>query len=225
MVNHLWIIMDGNRRWAKSKNLPNIIWHKTWADNVKRISSLAQERWIKYLTLWALSTDNLWKRWEDEIKSIIWLIDNIEKFLWEMLENDLRFETIWDITKLPEKSQEVLNNVKEKTKNNKWITLIIALVYWWQDEIIRATKKIINEWIDPEKLTKDEFKKYLDTWKYPNPDIIVRTWWDVRHSGFLLFNSEYSEYYFTEKKWPEFDEIELDKVIDFFDNSKRNFWK
>jgi len=225
MLNHLWIIMDWNRRWAKSKFLPSIAWHKAWADNVKKITRLAESKWIKYLTLWALSTDNLWKRWEEEIKWIIKLINNIESFLWEMLDENLKFETIWDISKLPFESQEVLSRVKEKTKNNTWITLTIALVYWWQDDIIRATKKIISLWLNPEQLTKDEFKKYLDTNFLPSPDIIVRTGWDIRHSWFLLFDSEYSEYYFTNKAWPDFNEEELNNVIDFFSNTKRNFWK
>lgn len=225
MLNHLWIIMDWNRRWAKSKFLPSIAWHKAWADNVKKITRLAESKWIKYLTLWALSTDNLWKRGEEEIKWIIKLINNIESFLWEMLDENLRFETIWDISKLPLESQEVLNRVKEKTKNNTWITLTIALVYWWQDDIIRATKKIISLWLNPEQITKEEFKKYLDTNFLPSPDIIVRTGWDIRHSWFLLFDSEYSEYYFTNKAWPDFNEEELNNVIDFFSNTKRNFWK
>ena len=99
------------------------------------------------------------------------------------------------------------------------------MVYWWQDEIIRATKKIIKAWIDPETLTREEFRKYLDISILPKPDLIVRTWWDIRHSWFLLFDSEYSEYYFSEKKWPEFDEQELDKAIEAFWNSRRNFWK
>ncbi len=225
MINHLWIIMDWNRRWAKSKCLPAISWHKAGADNVVKITELAKQKWIKYLTLWALSTDNLKKRPEKEVRWLIKLINNIEKFLWKMLDGDLKFETIWNINQLPKESQDVLKRVKEKTKDNNWITLIIALVYWWQDEIIRATKKIIASWIKAENLSKQEFRKYLDTSKFPNPDIIVRTWWDIRHSWFLLFDSEYSEYYFTEKKWPEFDENELDKVIEYFNKSKRNFGK
>lgn len=225
MIKHLWIIMDWNRRWAKSKFLPTIAWHKAWADNVKKITEIAWKMWVEYLTLWALSTDNLKKRPEKEVSAIIKLINNIEDFLWEMLDWNLKFETIWNIEILPEESQIVLNRVKEKTKNNTWITLIVALVYWWQDEIVRATKKIINSWLDPENLTKEEFRKYLDTWKYPIPDVIVRTGWDIRHSWFLLFDSEYSEYYFTEKKWPDFDENELKNVFNFFDKSKRNFWK
>ncbi len=225
MINHLWIIMDWNRRWAKKRFLPATAWHKAWADNVKKVVKMAEKKGIKYLTLWALSTDNLEKRDEEEVKWIIKLINNIESFLWKMLDDNLKFETIWSIEKLPEESQKVLNRVKEKTKNNTWITLIVALIYWWQDEIIRATKKIIKKWIEPNNLTKEEFRKYLDTWKFPIVDVIVRTGWDIRHSGFMLYDSEYSEYFFIEKKWPEFDKNELDKVIEFYEWSKRNFGK
>lgn len=225
MINHLWIIMDWNRRWAKSKFLPSLAWHKAWADNVVKITELAEKKGIKYLTLWALSTDNLKKRSEKEVKWIIKIVNNIESFLWKMINENLKFDTIWDIWELPIESQEVLKRVKEKTKNNTWITLILALVYWGQDEIIRATKKIIKAGINPEHLDKKEFRKHLDTSKFPNPDVIVRTGWDIRHSWFLLFDSEYSEYYFTEKKWPEFDESELDTVIEYYEKSKRNFGK
>lgn len=225
MINHLWIIMDWNRRWAKSKSLPSIMWHKAWADNVKNIARICEKKWIKYLTLWALSSDNLVKRPKEEIESIIKLINNIEFFLWEMLEKNTRFETIWNIEELPEESQIILNKIKEKTKNNSWLLITIWLVYWWQDEIIRATKKIISYWLSPDELSKEKFREFLDTSFLPNPDVIVRTWWDKRHSWFLLFDSEYSEYFFTEKKWPEFDENEINSVIEFYNSSKRNFWK
>lgn len=222
---HIWIIMDWNRRWAKSRFLPAVAGHKAWAENVRKIVEEAGKLWVKYLTLWALSVDNLQKREKNEVENIIKLIDNIENFLWEMLEKDLKFETIWDIEKLPENSKNILKKITEKTKNNSWLVLNVALIYGWQDEIIRATKKILEKWLNPEDLTKEEFKKYLDTAHLPNPDLIIRTGWDSRHSGFLLFDSEYSEYYFTEKKWPEFDKEELEKAILSLKNSKRNFGK
>ena len=225
MINHLAIIMDWNRRWAKSKFLPVFAGHKAGADNAKKITKLCNKKGIKYLTLWALSTENLTKRDEDEVSGIIKLVNNLDSYLSEMIEEGLKFQVIWDINKLPEKSIEVVSELIERTKNNTWIVMTLALIYWWQDEIIRATKKIIEAWINPENLTKEEFRKYLDTSILPNPDVIVRTGWDVRHSWFLLFDSEYSEYYFTKKTWPVFDEEELEKVIDFFDNSKRNFGK
>jgi len=225
MINHLAIIMDWNRRWAKSKFLPVFAWHKAGADNVVKIAERADKLWIKYLTLWALSSDNLVKRDKKEVEWIIKLVNSIEKYLAKMKIDNLKFETIWNLLELPEESQEVLKKVKNNTKNNTWLVLTLALVYWWQDEIIRATRKIIKAWLEPEKLTKEEFRKYLDTNFLPNPDVIVRTGWDIRHSGFLLFDSEYSEYYFTKKTWPDFDEEELDKVVDFFEKSKRNFGK
>ncbi len=225
MLKHLWIIMDWNRRWAQEKWLPKIMWHRKWALNVEKITDIAWEKKIKYLTLWALSTDNLKKREEKEVNAIIKLINNIESYLDKMIKKWLKFETIWDISKLPEKSQKILEKIKQKTKNNNWIVLTIALIYWWVDEILRATKKIIKAWLNPDKITKEEFKKYLDTYFLPPVDLIIRTGWDIRHSGFLLFDSEYSEYYFTSKKWPEFDKKEFEKAYDFFINSKRNFWK
>jgi len=224
-LNHVWIIMDGNRRWAQEKFLPKAVWHQKWAENIKKIAKLAIKYDIKYLTLWALSLDNLKKREESEVKKIISLLDKIEDFFWEMLENDLKFEVIWNIEELPENTVSKLKNVVEKTKDNVWLILNIALIYWGQDEIIRATKKILKAWIDPETLTTEEFRKYLDTANLPNPDLIIRTGWDLRHSGFLLFDSEYSEYYFTEKKWPDFDEEELKKAIASYNSAKRNFWK
>ena len=223
--NTFEIIMDWNRRWAKERFLPSLAWHKAWAENVKQVVESAWEAWIKYLTLWALSTDNLTKRAPEEVKWIIQLINNIESFLWEILEQGLKFETIWNISKLPEESQKILIKVKDKTKNNTWLTLIIALIYWGQDEIIRWIKKFILEWWDTNNFDESNFRQYLDTWLYPPVDLIVRTWWDIRTSGFLLYDSPYSEYYFTNKKWPEFNNDEFNKAIDFYDNSKRNFWK
>jgi len=217
--------MDWNRRWAKERLLPNIAWHKAWADNVKKITKIAMNEWVTHITMWALSKDNLKKREKDEVNWIIKLINNIENFLWDMLDDNLRFDTIWNIGELPEESQKILERVKNKTKNNTWITLILALIYWWQDEIIRATKKIINSWINPEKLDSNKFRKYTDTWRFPLVDLIIRTGWNIRHSWFMLFDSEYSEYYFTEKKWPEFDELEFHKAIKSFKWSKRNFGK
>jgi len=232
MINHLAIIMDWNRRWAKSKFLPAFAGHKAWADNAKKITKLCDQKGIKYLTLWALSTDNLTKRWEEEVAWIIKLVNNIESYLEEMIDEWLKFQVIWDIEKLPKKSQEILNKVIEKTNNNTWIVMTLALIYWGQDEIIRSIKKFILKNKDKDNfeeiisnLDKFNFREYLDTYNLPNPEVIVRTGWDVRHSWFLLFDSEYSEYYFTEKWWPAFDEYELDKVIDFFDKSKRNFGK
>ncbi len=188
-INHLWIILDWNRRWAKSNFLPTLAWHKAWADNIKHITNLAEKKWIKYITVWWLSTNNLIKRSEEEIKWIIKIIDSTPKLLGELMNNWVKIKVIWNIEVLPKNSQNILKKIQEDTKDNIWIILTIALVYWWQDEIVRATKKIINANLDPDSLSIEDFKKYLDTSFLPNPDVIVRTWWDIRHSGFLLFDS------------------------------------
>lgn len=224
-MNHLAIIMDGNRRWAKARFLPAIFGHKAGYDTVKKITSYAQKKGLSYLTLWALSTENLIKREAEEIEWIIKLIHQVPSLIPEFMEKWVKLQIIGDITKLPQDTQDILSVCTETTKENISITLTIALVYGGQDEIVRATKKILKAGIDPETLSEAEFRKYLDSAILPVPDMIVRTGWDIRHSGFLLYDSAYSEYYFTEKKWPEFDEAELDLVLETFSERKRNFGK
>ncbi len=232
---HIWIIMDWNRRWAKKRLLPTLAWHKAWFDNAMDIVEKANDKWIKYLTLWALSKENLVKREKEELSWIIKLIDKLNDLIPRFQKNNLNFQTIWDIEKLPLESQKILEKVKNETKNNTWLTLIVALVYSWEDEIIRAVKKFINS-IPPwerglggfnslENLNEEWFRQYLDTANFPKPDLIIRTGWDIRHSWFLLYDSDYSEYYFSEKLWPDFDENELDKALNFLNKSKRNFGK
>lgn len=224
-MQHLWIIMDGNRRWAKNRMLPTIMGHKSWFDNAVDIIEKVNDRWIKYLTLWALSKENLVKRDSDEIAWIIKLIEKLKDLLPRLQKNNVRFETIWDIWKLPTSSQEILTFVKNETKNNSGMVLVVALVYSGQDEIIRAIQKCVASWYDVNTLSEDSFKQFLDTANFPPPDLIIRTGWDIRHSGFTLYDSAYSEYYFTEKLWPDFNENELDTALDFYEWSKRNFGK
>lgn len=221
---HIWIIMDWNRRWAKKNWLLQILWHKAWAENVDKIVEYADELWIKFLTLWWLSKDNLNKRDKNEINSIIKLINNIEKYLSKMLEKWLKFEVIWDIKKLPQKSQLILDKITQKTKNNLWITLILALVYNWRDEIERAYIKAEENWILPKQLLDWWIRNFLDSWKYPDLDLIIRTAWDTRHSWFMLYLSEYAEYYYTNIFWPDFDKREFDKAINSYKLRNRRFW-
>lgn len=223
---HLGIIMDGNRRWAKAKLLPTIMWHKAWFENAVKIIRYAWKNWdISHLTLWALSKENLIKREPEELSGIIKLIEKLADLLPEMQENNIKFETIWDIEKLPQISQIILQKVKDETKNNSGMVLIAALVYSGQDEIIRGIKKITSLWINIADLDEKWFKQFLDTGKFPSPDLIIRTGWDMRHSGFMLYESDYSEYYFSEKFWPDFDENELKTAMHSFQSAKRNFWK
>jgi undecaprenyl diphosphate synthase len=132
---------------------------------------------------------------------------------------------IWDVKKLPSRTQNILADVTEKSKFFWNKTVILALVYGWQDEIIRWIKKMIAEGVDVGSMNQESFRLYLDSWKYPKPDLIIRTWGDMRHSWFLLYDSAYSEYFFSEKMWPEFDSVELDRALSQFEVSKRNFGK
>ena len=205
--------------------METVFGHKAGYDTVKKITALAQNIGISYLTLWALSTENLVKREAEEIEGIIKLIHQVPSLVPEFMEKWVKLQIIGDIARLPHETQKILSDCTEITKENTAITLTIALVYGWQDEIVRATKKILKAGIDPETLDETEFRKYLDSAILPVTDMIVRTGWDIRHSGFLLYDSAYSEYYFTQKKWPEFDESELDAVLETFSQSKRNFGK
>ena len=224
-MKHLWIIMDGNRTWAKNKWLPELVWHKYGADNVEKIVFAAKNKWIKYVTLWWLSTDNLDKRWPEEVASLIKIINNAKKYLKNIMAQWWKIQLIWDIVRLPEESQNTLYELVEKTKNNTEIIITLALAYGWQDEIRRWVLKIIESWKNPGSLSREEFRNYLDCSKLPVVDMILRTGWHNRTSWFLLYDSEYAEFYFTEKNWPEFSPNDLDSLLEQFSNSKRKFWK
>lgn len=217
--------MDGNRRWARERYLPSLFWHKAGFDNVQVITREAKFAGIEHLTLWALSTENFKKRDDEEIEGIVKLIHHVPKLLPEFQKEGVKLQVIGDICRLPEATQNILIDIQKKTHNNTWIILTVALIYGGQDEIVRATKKILEAGTDPETLDETEFRKYLDVAILPIPDMIIRTWGDIRHSWFLLYDSAYSEYYFTDKKWPEFDVHELHKALEQFKNSKRNFGK
>lgn len=225
MIHHLGIIMDGNRRWAKKHWKLTLSWHKAGYDNAVTISELVAKKWIQYLTLWALSTENLKNRDKKELSWIISLIELIPSLIPTFKKNKSQFATIWDIEKLPKRTQKILAEMKEKTKDFWDRVTTLALVYGWQDEIIRAIKRCVLENQDIQNLDEVTFRKYTDTGRFPQPDLIIRTWGDVRHSWFLLYDCAYSEYYFSEKLWPDFDEKELDIAIDSFNKTKRNFWK
>lgn len=225
MINHIAIIMDWNRRWAKSKWKLAVFWHKQWAKTLENIAEIASNKWIKYLTVWWLSTENLKKRSKVEVLWIIRLLNGIEKYIPRFMKENLKLQIIWDLYKFPEKTRKKIQNVVESTSENTWIILTLALVYGWQNEIIRWVQKALKSWIKPEEIDEKTFRNFLDCSILPEPDVIVRTGGDIRHSGFMLYDSAYSEYYFTETLWPDFDETELDKVIESFNKSKRNFGK
>ncbi len=142
-----------------------------------------------------------------------------------MQEQSIRFATIGDLSLLPDDIRSIFSDAVEATKHSQVMTFILAFWYSGQDEIVRGVKRCISEGVDPDTLTEKEFLTYLDSGKYPPPDLIVRTGWNIRHSGYLLYQSAYSEYYFTETLWPDFSQKDFDGAVDFFEWAKRNFGK
>jgi len=217
--------MDGNRRFAKRFWLSALSWHASGFENAKNILKTAGSLGIEYLTLWALSKENLEKREPQEVAGILSLIEKFMDLKWDLMKHSIRFETIGDLSQLPEKTQKILENIRSTTARNTGLVLTIALVYSGQDEIIRGIKLAQSVLWDLSNLTQEQLRSFLDIHFLPTVDLIIRTWGDMRHSWFLLFDSAYSEYYFTHKYWPEFTSEDFREALDTFHKSKRNFGK
>jgi len=225
---HIAIIMDGNRRWAREHGLPVLAGHQKVADEIlEPLLAHAAKRGIKYLTFWAFSTEN-WSRDKREIEGIIRIFRHVIRKRWQRLhEKGVRIKVIGDISKFAPDIQEALAKVVKQTKNNTKITAVFALNYGGRDELIRAINNLriyesTNLRIKTE-ITEKEFEKYLDTKDVPDPDMIVRTSGEERLSGFLPWQSVYSELYFPAWYMPEFTTEKLDEVIEEYRKRKRRF--
>ncbi|MCL4338422.1 polyprenyl diphosphate synthase [Patescibacteria group bacterium] len=223
---HVAIIMDGNRRWAKEKGLPSFEGHRIGEEKIEPIVDKAIELGIKNLTFWAFSTEN-WNRTKKEVSFLMNLyrrqlnkkVDNFHK-------KNVKVNVIGNITMFPEDIQRKTAKWMEKTKDNTRITVNIALSYGGRDEIIRAIEKWqIKFGKSKSKLTKEEFEKYLDTAGQPDPDLLIRTGGEKRLSGFLLWQMEYAEFYFTDAYWPVFTPEEFMKAIIDYSGRMRRFGK
>ena len=227
LPKHVVIIPDGNRRWAKEKGLPTIEGHRYAAQTTlpNLISELAKLN-IKYFTLWALSTENLIGRSKEELD---YLFDLTRFFLKNKLkefkEKGIKLKIIGDLTNLPKDLQKEILKITADTKENKKMTLVLGLNYGGRDEIIRAIKKIRNSKFEIRNLTKENFGNYLDTTGIPDPDLIIRTGGEKRLSGFMLWQSEYSELYFSDLYFPDFTAKELEKSINNYLQRQRRFGK
>ncbi len=216
---HLAIIMDGNGRWAKKRGLRRIEGHKKGAEVVKEITAYcANNPEIEILSLYAFSTEN-WKRPKMEVDFLMKLLDNwLKKELETYIKNDVKFETIGDISKFSDKLKKRIEYTKEKTKNNKKLTQILALNYGSKDEITRAVKKLIAK---NEKITPENIQKNLDISR--EVDLLIRTSGEIRLSNFLLWQIAYAEMFFTKTLWPDFSSDELEKIINEFKKRERRF--
>jgi len=226
-VQHVAIIMDGNGRWAKKRNLPHLEGHRKGAEAVKEAIKVSQELGIEYLTLYAFSTEN-WKRSKEEIDGLMSLLEEfIDSNLKELNEKNVRFKTIGRIEEFPARTYNKILEATESTKNNSEGTLVLALNYGGRAEIIDTAKKIAKKTIDKEleidEITEELFADNLYDPTIPDPDIMIRTSGEFRLSNFLLWELSYSEIYITDLLWPDFGRAEFIKAIESCTNRERRF--
>ncbi|WP_404814586.1 isoprenyl transferase [Clostridium estertheticum] len=226
---HIAIIMDGNGRWAKERNLPRALGHKAGVEAIRKIVKECDRLGVKYLTLYAFSTEN-WNRPIKEVDSLMkLLVEYLKKEVEELNVNDVVVNSIGNISKLPLICREELNNAYEKTKNNKGLILNLALNYGGRSEIVDAVKEIsadlINRKISKDQINEELISKYMYTSKMPDPDLIIRPSGELRLSNFLLWQGAYSELWFSDINWPDFHEEQLQSAIMDYQKRDRRFGK
>lgn len=227
LPRHIAIIMDGNGRWAKKKNLSRISGHMKGVDAVKEVVTACRELGIKVLTLYAFSIEN-WKRPAEEVTALMKLLrEYLIKESEEMIQNNIRLNAIGRLEDLPSDVQDVLKETMEKTEKCDGMTLNLALSYGGRSEILHAIQEILSDFrkgrIQSEEMNIQRFSQYLWTKGLPDPDLLIRTSGELRVSNFLLWQIAYTELYVTETLWPDFDRGELLKAIADYQSRERRF--
>ena len=226
---HVAIIMDGNGRWAAKHGKARVFGHERGVESVRSVVEGAGEIGIKYLTLYAFSTEN-WNRPKDEVDALMGLLVHAIEIETELLmKNNVRLSTIGDINSMPAKVKEKLDGCISTLNSNTGLNLVLALSYSSKWEIVNAVKKLvhdaINKKIKPEIINNELFENYLNTAEIPDPELLIRTSGEYRISNFLLWQIAYSELYFTEKLWPDFRKDDLFEAVFDFQNRERRFGK
>ena len=224
---HVAIILDGNGRWAKSKGMPRNYGHAQGSKNVERICEEAWRLGIKYLTVYAFSTEN-WNRPQDEVDALMNLLRRYMKTcLTTAAKNDMKVRVIGDITRLDEDIRSRILELEEATKNNGGLNFQIAINYGSRDELVRGIRRLAQDCVDnkqdPAESTEAVIERYLDTHGIPDPDLLIRTSGEQRLSNFLLWQLAYTEFYFTDVHWPAFTKEELIKAIEQYNKRDRRF--
>lgn len=224
---HIAIIMDGNGRWAKKRGLPRNAGHTAGAKNVETICLAAKKLGVKYLTLYAFSTEN-WTRPDAEVKALMKLLAGyLDKCIKTAHENRMHIRVIGDITRLEPKFQKQILEAERASAIYDDLNLTIAINYGSRDEMLRAMRAVCADvkagHLEPEALTEEVFSDYLDTRELPEPDLLIRTSGEQRLSNYLLWQLAYSEFYFTDVAWPDFGEEELKQAIDAFVSRDRRY--
>lgn len=220
---HIAIILDGNRRWAKANNLPAFEGHRHGFENLKKISTYIFDKGVDILTVYAFSTEN-WNRSQQEVAYLMDLFRLlVNKEIKNLIKQGTRVNFFGRLTDFDDALQKSMADVMKKTQNGRKGILNICLSYGGRDELVRAFRKISSQDIKPERITEELISQNIDSAGLADPDMIIRTSGEQRLSGFLTWQSVYSELYFTKKTWPEFDELELDKAIAEYNNRQRRF--
>ena len=224
---HVALILDGNGRWAKKRGLPRQLGHKKGCETLEQVVEDAARLGIRYLTVYGFSTEN-WKRPEEEVGALMQLFRFYAKRLLAMAEkNNIRVRMIGERNRFAPDLVEAINGLEEKTKNNTGMTFVIAVNYGSRDEITRAVRKIMTDAkegkLAPEEMTEEVFSSYLDTAGIPDPDLMIRTSGELRLSNFLLWQMAYTEFYFTDVAWPDFNKAELVKAIEKYNQRDRRY--
>lgn len=224
---HIAIIMDGNGRWAKKRKMPRIKGHYEGMQTIKKITRAANDIGVKYLTLYAFSTEN-WSRPEQEVNYIMNLpVNFLKTFLPELIEKDVKVETIGFTDDLPASTLKAINHAKEKTAHNQGLKLIFAINYGGRAEIVDSVRRMFDDMqkqgYNSEDITESMMNQYLMTSQYPDPELLIRTSGEQRISNFLIWQISYSEFIFDQKLWPDFDEQELYDCIKIYQKRQRRF--
>ena len=227
LPTHIAIIMDGNRRWAKAKGMPVAFGHKEGAKTLEKIVRHANKIGLKYITVYAFSTEN-WKRTEEEVSALMLLLQNyIEEYSKRADSENIRVKFLGDWTVLKPKMQKGIQDCMERTKNNTGVTFNIALNYGGRAEIIKAVKEIVKDVeekkISIEDINEEVISSKLYTTGQPDPDLLIRTSGEQRTSNFLPWQIVYSEFLFLDKYWPDFNEEDLDNAIREYQKRTRKF--
>ena len=225
--NHVAIILDGNGRWAKAKGMPRTYGHVKGCENLEKICSIAKELGVKYLTVYAFSTEN-WKRSKDEVDGLMKLFRNyMKKCLKIARDNKMRVRVIGEPSVFDEDLQARIRELEEYSSQFDELHFQIALNYGSRDEIKRAVQELAGDVkkgvLDPAQITEDTISGYLDTKGLPNPDLLIRTSGEERLSNFLMWQLAYTEFYFTDVAWPDFNKAEFEKAIQKFNQRDRRY--
>ncbi len=226
---HVAIIMDGNGRWAKKRGLPRTAGHTAGAKNVEKVCRAAWELGIKYVTFYAFSTEN-WKRSEEEVGKLMQLFrEYLVGYLSKIAKDNIKVSFIGNLSVLSDDLKEKIANMEESSKDNTGLHMILAINYGSRDEIVRAVNRI-NERAaqsgeSPVRVTEQMISDNLDTAGIPDPDLMIRTSGELRLSNYLMWQLSYSEFYFTDTAWPDFDTNELKKAVDAYVNRDRRYGK